>query len=164
MGGRGSGGRNRLSDEEKKRRGTFRPDNSDAVYDQRAAARVIAGPWLSSIPDPEYPLNEIGMAKYRELTEPLFRDNKLTAVTVMRASTAALLHQKFHAYALAGKPISGSDVAQMRGILADLDIANSAPPIADPNGKRNKFAQAGFASRRTAQVTLRPSSAAGPKR
>lgn len=60
MGGIGSGGHNRLSDEEKKRRGTFRPDNSAEVYNARAAEKIVSGPWLTRIPDPELPLGKLG--------------------------------------------------------------------------------------------------------
>lgn len=154
MGGRGSGGSNRLSDEEKKRRGTFRADNSEEVYAERQAAKVVVGPWLSEIPEPEYTLNAVGRKKYDELTGELLKQSKLTAVSVMRASIVALLHQKFDHLAANGKYPSANDVAKLTSALRDLDIAQNAQVTA-PGGAKNKFAGCGFSNSRTSPIRLR---------
>lgn len=154
MGGRGSGGHNKLSDAEKKRRGTFRADSSEAVYAERQAAKVVVGPWLSEIPEPEYTLNAVGRKKYDELTGELFKQSKLTAVSVTRASLLALLHQKFDHLAANGKYPSAHDVAKFQSALRDLDIAQHAQVTA-PGGAKNKFANCGFSNSRASPFRLR---------
>lgn len=147
MGGVGSGGNNRLTDEDRKRRGTFRPDRTDAERDAAAAARVVNGPWLREIPEPKLPLNEVGRQKYDELTTMLFEQNKLTLVTCMIAEEAASLFQEKHRRMAAGKPVPASLSTQLQRALGQLKIAEDAPPIANPAGKKNKFAECGFSSR-----------------
>lgn len=147
MGGMGSGGHSRLSDDEKKRRGTFRPDQSEAVFEKRRAEKVVAGPWLTSIPEPELPLNEIGRRKYHELARALFDQNKLTAVTRMQAEQAAVLFQEQHRRLEAGTGVSASLSDKLQRALSALKIAEDATPIANPTAQKNKFAQSGFSFR-----------------
>lgn len=147
MGGFGSGGHNRLSDSEKKRRGTFRADQSEEVMTEAAAAKVVSGPWLSSIPDPELPLGETGKKKYDELTKALFDQNKLTAITRLLAEQAAMLFEQQYLRLSAGKPIPASLSDKLQRALSQLKIAEDAKPIANPEGKRNRFAGSGFSSR-----------------
>lgn len=155
MGGKGSGGHNRLSDEEKKRRGTFRAHLSEEAYDQRAAQTVIAGPWLPSIPEPSFPLDEVGRKTYDELTTMLFEQNKLTLVTKMWAEQAAIGQQEIHRLMKAGKTVRASHLNQVERALRALKIAEDAKPIANPAGTANKFEACGFANRRNATVRLR---------
>lgn len=160
MGGQGSGGHNRLSDEEKKKRGTYRADQSETIYDVRATKKVVAGPWLSKIPEPDYPLNEVGRAKYDEWTKELFEQNKLTKVTVMKASALALLHQKLHRLASEGKEPSANDFAKFQSALKDLDIAANAAVTATP-GQKNRFAGSGYSTSRVSQIRIRSSAVPG---
>ena len=155
MGGSGSGGHNRLTDEEKRRRGTFQKQFSDEVYDARAAEKVIIGPWLSEIPQPELPLGEFGRKTYDDLTKMLFEQNKLTQVTCMLVEQVAALRQKQMNMMAAGKdpPVSLSN--KISGLLANLRIAENAPTIASP-GQKNRFAGSGFSNQRTSSVRLRP--------
>ena len=46
MGGIGSGGGNRLSDEEKRRRGTLDKRHTEVARAERAAEKIVIGPWL----------------------------------------------------------------------------------------------------------------------
>lgn len=164
MGGVGSGGHNRLSEEEKKRRGTFRKDRTDAAYEERAAKKVVAGPWLSVIPEPEIPLKEVGRRKYDELTRLLLEQNKLTAVSCMQAELAARMHEKIAALVQDGKYPSASDVNQLQRALSALRVAEDAQPIGKTGGKVNKFAGLGFANRPNSTVRLRPSAPAGTRK
>lgn len=152
MGGMGSG-RPRLSDEEKKRRGTYRPSNEKKL-EERRVAKVIAGPWLTSIPEPEYVLNDVGRAKYDELTGELFDQRKLTKITVTLASVAALMHQKFADMAENGKYPSANDVSKFQSALRELNIASHAKVTAAP-GQKNRFAGSGFSNSRTSPIRLR---------
>lgn len=147
MGGRGSGGHNGLSDEEKRRRGTFRADRSEEARGDAAAANVVTGPWLTSIPEPELPLNEHGRRKYKELTEVLFSANKLTAITRMAAEQVAVLFQEQHSRLSAGKSVPASLSDKLQRALSTLKIAEDARPIDNPEGRKNKFARCGFSSR-----------------
>ena len=159
MGGRGSGG-GRLSDEEKKAKGTFKPSRSDAVYDARAAAKVITGPWLTAIPEPSLPLNEAGRAKYDELANLLFQGNKLTKVTCMDCEVVALHWQNVQAKVAAGLPPSTDTLKQIASITARLKIAEEAAPIANP-AQRNKFASIGTANNVVSTFRLRPPAKTG---
>jgi hypothetical protein len=147
MGGIGSGGHNKIGDDEKRRRGTFRADRSEEARAQAAAAKVVTGPWLTSIPEPELPLNEVGRKKYDELTKVLFDANKLTAVTRMAAEQVAVLFQEQHARLSAGKSVPASLSDKLQRALSTLKIAEDAKPIENPEGKKNKFARCGFSSR-----------------
>lgn len=162
MGGVGSGGRNRLSEEEKKRRGTFRACRSDAIYDAKAVANVVTGPWIiDKIPEPGFPLGDAGRKKYDELTRALHSQNKLTLVTQVRAELAARLYDKIYTLALEGKHPSASDTIQFQRALDALNIAEHAPPITNPGGKVNKFASCGFSNRTNAPVRLLKSASSG---
>lgn len=154
MGGIGSGGRGRLSDEEKKRKGTFRTDRSDAVYDSQAAEKVITGPWLTAIPDPSIPLNEVGAAKYQELADLLFKGNKLTKVTCGDCERMAVMHQQMHERLSAGKSVPMDLIKRMDSISVRLRIADDAPAIANPNQK-NRFSNSGFSNSRASPFRLR---------
>lgn len=160
MGGKGSGGINRLSDEERKKRGTHRPWQGDDVLDDRNAKRVVKGPWLSAIPEPDFPLSELGRTKYDELSAELFAQHKLTKITVTLASIAAMMHQKFHHLATIGKHPSGHDVAKYQSVLRDMKIADNAKVTASPDAK-NKFAGVGFANSRATPFRLRPHTRSG---
>lgn len=146
MGGRGSGKRG-LSDEEKKRRGTFREDTSEAVRLANVAAKVVTGPWLDRIPEPTLPLGEVGRKKYEELARQLFDQSKLTLVTQMHAEVAAGQYEKIYALRTADKHPSASDITQLQRALDALKIAEDAPPINNPAGKKNKFTVCGFSNR-----------------
>jgi hypothetical protein len=153
MGGKGSGGHNKLSDAEKLRRGTFEARHSEAASESRAAGVLLTGPWLTSIPAPTYKLGKAGKSLYDDLTKELFEQNKLTKITHLQASLAALLHQKIDALASAGKSPSANDFAKLQSALRDLKVAENATVTASP-GQRNKFAGSGFANNRHATVTL----------
>lgn len=147
MGGKGSGGHNKLSDAEKIAKGTFRPSRSDDVYKADAAAKVVTGPWLSAIPEPSLPLMGIARTKYDEITKALFDQNKLTMATVLTAEQYALQYGQQHARLSAGKPVSVSTTLMLERMLRDLRIAEEAPVIAKPGDKTNKFRRTGFSIR-----------------
>lgn len=147
MGGPGSGRRRTLTDEERKARGTFKVSRSDEVAIQRAAEKIIAGPWLTEIPNPTLPLSGVGLKKYQELTRALFDQNKLTIITQARAEQAALLIQQQHERLTKGKSVPAAMTIQIERMLRDLDIASKAKPIASPGEQRKKFGRVGFSIR-----------------
>ena len=160
MGGLGSGGNGRLTDAEKKARGTFRADQSDAVYDAQRAATVVVGPWLASIPEPTIPLTAVGRAKYDELTKLLFDGNKLTKVTCSDCERMAVMHQQMHERLTAGKSVPMELIKRMDSISVRLRIAEDAAPLASP-GAKNKFASIGTAATVVSAYRLQRPAATG---
>lgn len=144
MGGKNSG-RPRKSDEEKRKLGTLRVGFSEKTYQEKDERRVIAGPWLQTIPDPEYPLGEAGKAKYIQLATELFEQNKLTKITATQASLAALQHDKIQYLRANGKYPTASDFQRLESALRELKIAEHAKVTASPGGA-NKFASIGSAN------------------
>ncbi len=149
----------RIGDEEKKRRGTFRADESEAVLNAKAGAKVITGIFLPKVPDPEMPLNAVGRAKYDEIAALLFEQNKLTKVTCMDCEILALHWQGIQARIEAGKAPSSDSLKQFASITQRLRIAEDAPAIADPT-RRNKFDSIGNAAGVLSTFRLRKATAA----
>lgn len=141
------GGHNRLTDAEKIARGTFRPSRGEAVYKADLGAKVIAGPWLDAIPEPQLPLGPEARMKYDELARMLFDQNKLTVVTRSIAEGAAVLFGQIHRRESEGRDVPASMAARYLGALQNLKIAEEAPEIATPGNKRNAFDFCGFANR-----------------
>lgn len=160
MGGKGSGGHNRISDEEKKRRGTFHADRSEEVYAKRAGEKVVIGIFLTRVPEPTIPLNEVGRAKYLEIATLLLNGNKLTSVTCGDCERMAVMQQQMHDRLAAGKSVSMDMIKRMDSISVRLRIAEDAPAIANPNQK-NRFAGSGFSNNRASPYRLRPLATAG---
>lgn len=148
----GSGGHNKLSDAEKIARGTFAPSRSEAVYEARAAAKVLAFPRLKEIPDPDLPLDVNGKKKYDELTRALFDADKLTVVTKMHAEQAAVLHQEIYRRMAASSPVPATLSDKLQRALSALKIAEDAHIIAGAGQKKNRFAGTGFSTRLTQKV------------
>lgn len=157
MGGPGSGPPP-LSDEEKRKRGTFRPDQSEQVYNERRGARVVSGPWKTSIDEPTLPLGEIGKVEYRKYAQMLLEQNKLTMVSQNVAQLAAAQWEKIHAEMAAGKTPSASAWTQMNRTIAQLGIAEKATPVGGP--RSNKFEACGFANDKHSAFRLRRPAAA----
>lgn len=135
-----------LSDDEKKARRTFRPNQSVAVMEEKRAAKVVTGPWLHQIPEPGLPLGDVGRKKYDELTKMLFDQNKLTVSTVGLAEQAAVLYQEQHKRLTAGRDVPAYLADKIQRALSGLKIAENAAPITNPD-RENKFQHVGFAHR-----------------
>lgn len=158
MGGMGSG-RPRLSDAEKKAKGTFRADESEEARLAKNASKVITGVFFAKVPEPSLPLDAVGKAYYFNQATLLLNGNKLTSVTCGDCERMAVMHQQMHARLLAGKPVSMDLIKRMDAISVRLGIAEVATPIANP-GQQNKFARSGFfatATTRVSKVRLRSS-------
>ena len=161
MGGKGSGGHNRLSDEEKKRRGTFKESASEKVYDERAERKIITGPWISKVPEPDFPLDKIARAKYQELATMLLENGTLTAISAMQCAQVAILLQNQRNLLSTGKipPVSLS--SKVSGLMAQLRISENAKPIGE-KPKKNRFDGSGFSNSRSTPFRLRASASSDP--
>jgi len=153
MGGIGSGRIRTLSDEERKKRGTYNEATSEEAALARAAEKIVAGPWLPKIPEPEMPLNQVGRDKYFQIAQLLFDQNKLTQVTCDMCLNYATLFQSVHARLKAGKTVSVDASKRMDAILQKLRVAENAPTIASPT--RNRFDGVGLRNSKTPPIRLR---------
>lgn len=151
MGGIGSGGGNRLSDEEKIRRGTLDKRHTEVARAERAAEKIVIGPWLSDIPEPDLPLGEVGRKKYFELVRSLFDTGKLTLATKMLSEQAAVLQEQMHRRMSEGKTVPTNMSEKIQRVIAQLGIAENAPQIARPKETAGKFTFAGFSNKRSAK-------------
>lgn len=115
----------------------------------KAAQKIVAGPWCEDIPAPEMPLEGVGLKKYNELARMLFDQRKLTKISLMQAEAAAVMFAKIHALVSAGKSPSANDQNQYQRALTNLKVADEARTISEP-GKTNRFKPFGFSARRSA--------------
>lgn len=144
----------RLSDAEKKAKGTFRADESSAALDKKLAEKVIRGVFLTRIPVPRLPLGDIGSQEYNRVAGELLRQLKLTEWSAGRAALFAHVHEKIYIKAGKGGYASGDDVKTYQALLRELDIATHAEVTA-PGATQNRFATCGFAYSRTPALRLR---------
>lgn len=142
-------GQTGLSDEEKKRRGTFDPRYSEEKKTEAKAAKVVTGPWLSQIPPPDFNLDTVGRKKYDELTKILLDQNKLTTVTREHAQIIAIMHMQISTALSTGKMVPTVTMQQMQKSLILLGITENAKNIGpEPKKSTSKWGVAGFSSRR----------------
>lgn len=161
MGGFGSGGHNRLSDAEKKRRGTYRKDQSSRAHDKKVAEKVVAGPWLNKIPEPTLALDDMARKRYFEIAQHLLDQGALTVMTCGTVQIVALRYAKLQKMLEEGKDPPTYLLNQIEKDNRKLEIAETeAPTIGGPK-KRARFAGAGFTQDRTAEITVRRSTASG---
>lgn len=156
-------GRKRLTDEEKKKRGTFRADKSEKAYADKDVSNVVKGLFLPRIPEPELNLDEVGKKKYLEVAQMLLDQGNLTMITQMKAELAGLQWQKFYAKAKAGEPVTASDENQMQRLLDALGIAEKAPVMAGTE-QPNKFRACGFANDPASSFRLLKTATAAPRK
>jgi hypothetical protein len=152
-GNRNSGGAGKLSDAEKIRRGTFRPDRSEAAYAERAAANVVTGAFLSEIPVSTFPLNEFGKATYVKFAQLLLDQGKLTSVTAAHCESLGMIDMRINGKITAGKIPTADDMKQRTSVIRMLGVAENAPVIAGKT--KSRFEGAGFSNSRTSPFRLR---------
>lgn len=119
MGGRGSGGRNRLPDAVKIARGTFRPDRSEQA---RSKPRVVRQPVPrrpAVLLKPHWSLSAAEAAIWYEVA-PLVRYRGADADAVLSAFCAVAVR-------ILGNPTPATaDVAEYRGLAGQLGITEEA--------------------------------------
>lgn len=152
-----SGGHNRLSDEEKKARGTFEPRYSQEKLEERRVAKIFSHPRLHEVPKSDIPLGEIGARKFSEFARMLFEAGQLTLITKASAEAAAVAYEQIERRQAESKPVPTTLIAQLNRALAEIKIGDVGRPIAQPaSARENKFSRSGFAQRiRQAAATRR---------
>lgn len=147
MGGLGSGRKPR-SDAEKIARGTLEVRWSEETRAERKIVQLFQHPRLDTIPDAEFPLNQVGSKKYRELAEMLLKAGQLTIVTKGYAETAAVAFETIHSLRSDGKEVRAALIQQYNRALGNIQQFDVDRATAEAPGQRkNRFARAGFASR-----------------
>lgn len=147
-------GRVSLSDEEKKRRGTFDPRYSEENRTAAAAEKIITGVFLPRIPEPDLPLNDVGRMKYFELTEIMLQAKTLTTVMKEYAQQYAALYQSMHSRMGDGKTVPAAMTRQIDVLLSKMRVAENAKPI-DPTAPKKRFDKIGTLAPRSSPIRLR---------
>lgn len=138
-----------LSDEEKKARGTFRAGTSTEVRNRKLGEKVFAGPGYQDVPDPEFPLGDIGLKQYFRLAGRVLREKGRLSDVIQRACESySILWEEAYTRRITGKKVPASIVERMDRSLSILKLAEVAtvvdPDAADP--KKNPFRACGLVS------------------
>lgn len=143
-------GRPSLSDDEKRRRGTYDPRYSAEVRAEAALAKVVSFPTLREIPECMFPLDVEGQKLYDELSRVLFEQKRLTVLS--HAELSALCGGMSAERDKISKGKSASSVAFIRFLeridklqKAAVDRAYAGSSTED---RPNKFARNGFSARK----------------
>jgi len=149
MGGIGSGRKKAASDAEKLARGPLDKRFSEEAINERKVVQLFQHPRLDTIPDAEFPLGDKGKSKYRELAEMLLKAGQLTIVTKGYAETAAIAFETIHRLQEDGKEVKAALIQQYNRSLGNIQQFDIDKAPASAQGQRkNRFARAGFSSRR----------------
>jgi hypothetical protein len=139
----------KMSDAEKKAKGIFDPRWSEQAGKDKMAAKVIPGPWLSTVPKPDFDLDEVGKKKYNELCDALLEQKKLTMVTRQHAQNIALIQMQISKLLAMGKLIPNNLFVTMKQSTMLLGIAEDAKNIGpEPKASESKWGFAGFANKK----------------
>ena len=143
-------GRPSLSDEEKRRRGTFDTRYSAEARAEASLSKVVAFPALREIPECMFPLDEAGQKLYDDLARVLCEQGRLTVLSHAELSSLCGGMSAERSKIAAGK--SASSTAFVRFLeridklqKAAIDRAYAGSTTQD---RPNKFARNGFANRR----------------
>jgi len=159
-GNKNSGGHNRLSDAEKIKRGTFRPDRSEAAYNAKKGENVVTGVFFSEIPHPTMPLDDHGKATYQKWARLLLDQGKLTSVTAAHCESLGMIDMRINGKITAGKIPTAQDMSQRTSVIRMLGVAENAPVIAGA-GEKKRFDGVGLRNSRTPPFRLRPYRSSG---
>lgn len=138
---------NRVSDAEKERRGTLKTGETQIDTAKREIGKVLAFPAIKNIPEPSFPLNEKGMATYREWTQKLRDVGLLTSVSLGRIETLALLDHSIAKAMEVHKSPPNSSMDGRRKIMDWLDGLNVDTTVISGETKKGTFSSNGFPNR-----------------
>lgn len=142
-------GRNALSDEEKKRRGTFREGQSDSARRTAAVSNVLAFPVEPSIPKCRLPLpaDSIGHSVYNDWCQRLFSAGLLTKVSLAIVENLVLVEDKIDRALRAGKPVASRDMIVRQSVITKLELLNVDQNLVAGQTKKGVFGKNGFPTR-----------------
>lgn len=142
-------GRPHLSDDEKRRRGTFDPRYSAEARGTRRAEKVVAlfKDRVEEIPPPPAGLSQPAMEEYMRWCRTLHHEQKLTVLWVEKITLYAMAKHNNLTRLAAGKMSRLEDTRIMKSILSELTGINADAPINPTETQSRKFARIGFAKR-----------------
>lgn len=142
-------GRNALSDEEKKRRGTFRPDKSEEARKAEAVGNVLAFPVLTTIPPCSFPFEKDskGDQAYKKWATDLFNAGLLTEISKAQVEQYALTEHNIASYFASGKPVPARQLDLRRAALVKLEMLNVDTNLVESKTQSGVFKTNGFAGR-----------------
>lgn len=142
-------GRPHLSDEEKKRRGTFDPRYSAHARGERRAEKVVAlfKDRVEEIPPPPAGLSRDAMEEYMRWCRTLHQEQKLTVLWIEKITLYAISKHNSLSRLADGKMPRLEDTRIMKSILSELKGIDADAPVNPTETQGRKFARIGFASR-----------------
>lgn len=140
-------GRNRLSDNEKRLRGTFQANTSADAYGRKEVAKVLQFPVLREIPLPSFPLGGKGTETYNFWARKLLDSGLLTRLTLDKVEGLAMADDKLAARLKAGREISDATLNARLQYLKYLEGLNVDTSVVAGQTKKSAFATNGFPSR-----------------
>lgn len=138
---------NRLSDEEKARRGTLQAGEKQIDFARREIGKVLAFPAINTIPEPSFPLNEHGKRTYDQWATRLRDNGLLTSVSLGRIETLALQDHTIAKAMELLKPPPNSAMVERRKILEWLEGLNVDKSVISGETKKGSFASNGLPNR-----------------
>ncbi|MGL4638067.1 MAG: hypothetical protein ACRCWF_18960 [Beijerinckiaceae bacterium] len=140
-------GRIRLSDEEKKRRGTFDERYSEAASVERAQQKVVSlfgGEVLSEIPAPPDGLSKIAQDEYWKWTRMLHTAGRLSELWLAKIQTYAISRHSIVSKLAEGKMPPDGALRRCDVFLKELGALNVDQPQigSDVGSKWKKFGAA----------------------
>lgn len=140
-------GRNRLSDDEKRARGTFQSNTSADAYGRREVSKVLQFPVLREIPKPTFHLGDRGMETFNFWARKLLDAGMLTRLTLDKIEGLALADDKLAARLKAGREISDATLNARLQYLKYLEGLNVDTAVVAGQTKKSAFATNGFPNR-----------------
>jgi hypothetical protein len=139
----------RKSDEEKKRNGSYFPSTSNETGYRKLGEKIYAGPGYQDVPDPHFPLGDIGLQQYFQLAGRVLKEKGRLSDAIQRAiESYSILWEDAYTRQTTGKRVPITLVQRMDRSLAILKLAEVATVVdtdaIDP--KKNPFRACGLVS------------------
>lgn len=138
--------------------GRVDPRFTEEAQAERILGNILRHPaYRDDIPDPEKPLDAVGVRKYFEMAGILFRAGKLTTISRDLCEQAAIMHMEQVKLMEAGKRVPAYISKELKSILAQLQLMDNAKPTGaslQQSQRTNRFAGFGFAARASKAARL----------
>lgn len=123
------------------------------------AAKVLAFPALTRIPEPEMPLTGAARDKYMELAKGLLASRKLNTFTRMKCEQVSILYGQMQKRVAMNMTISAVAMDSIGKLMRELQLVDESESTAPaPSWTENRFARIGVIIRPgTQKAELRPS-------
>lgn len=137
----------RLTDEQKKRRGTLRSDTSAESIGQKAVTKILEFPVLREIPKSQFPFNETGKETFDYWAVRMRDAGLLTKVSFGQIESLALQDHIIADAMAAGKMPPQVAVQERRKILTWIEGLNVSDSVVSGKRAKSNFASNGFPNR-----------------